>query len=111
VTRNCLNTERPLEHDLSGKDDDLRTRNMENTPEDCPDICEITEHVTSKKKMGYVNTPDVQQIIVKSLFQHLRQNYNIKNIELVKVNEVSRPGMKNMIEENILIYIKEEEKR
>ena len=61
--------------------------------------------------MGYVNTPDVQQIIVKSLFQHLRQNYNIKNIELVKVNEVSRPGMKNMIEENILIYIKEEEKR
>ena len=111
VTRNCLNTGRPLEHDLSVKDDDLRTRNMENTPEDCPDICEITEHVTSKKKMGYVNTPDVQQIIVKSLFQHLRQNYNIKNIELVKVNEVSRPGMKNMIEENILIYIKEEEKR
>jgi len=111
VNRNCLNTERPMEHDLSGKDDNLRTRNMENTPEDCPGLCEITEHVTSKKKMGYANTPDVQQIIVKSLFQHLRQNYNIKNIELVKVNEVSRPGMKNMIEENILIYIKEENKR
>ncbi len=109
VNRNCLNTERPLEHDRSEKDDKLRTRNMEKTPSDDPDVCEVTEHVTSKKKMGYVNTPDVQKNIVKSLFQHLRRNYNIKNIELVKENEVSRPGMKITIEKNILIYVKEQE--
>ena len=55
VTRNCHNTDSPLEHDLSGKDDDIRTRNMENTLEECPDVCEITEHVISKKKLGYGN--------------------------------------------------------
>jgi hypothetical protein len=109
VNRNCLNTEPSFEQGLSGRDDDLRNRKMKNTPEDYPDGCEITEHVTSRKKMGYLNTPDVQKNIIKSLSRHLRQNYNIKNVELVKVNEVSRPGMKNLIEENILIYIKEEE--
>jgi len=107
VTRNCRNADHPLERDLSGKEDDLRTRNKENTPEDCPDVCEITEHVTSRKKLGYFNTPDVQKTIVNSLFLHLRQNYSIKNIELVKVNQVSRPGVKNRVEENVSIYIKE----
>ncbi len=109
VTRNCYSTERPLEHDLSGRDNDFRTNNIEDTLEDCPDVCEIIEHVTIRKQIGYLNTHDVQQNIINSLFQHLRKNYNIKKIELVKVNEVSRPGMKNMIEENILIYIKEDE--
>jgi TusA-related sulfurtransferase len=109
VNRNCPNTKHSLEHDLSAKADDLQIRNMKNTPEDCPDICEITEHVTSKKKLEYLNTPDVQQKIEKSLFQYLRQNYKIKTIELVRVNEVSRPGIKNRIEENLLIYIKEKE--
>lgn len=109
VTRNCLNTRRSYEHDFSGRDDDLRTGNMDITPDDCPDVCEIKEHVTSKKKIGYLNTPEVQQNIIKSLSQHLRQNYIIKNIELIKVNKVSRPGMKYLVEENISIYIKEEE--
>lgn len=111
VTRNRFSTERPVEHDLSGRDNDLRTNNIEDTLEDCRDVCEIIENVTSKKQMGYLNTHDVQQNIINSLFQHLRQNYNIKKIELVKVNEVSRPGMKNMIKENILIYIKDDENR
>ena len=75
----------------------------------CPDVFEITEHVISKKKLGYFNTPHVQQTIVKTLNQHLRQNYSIKNIELVKVDEVSCPGIKNIVEENISIYIKEKE--
>ena len=109
VTRNCHNTERPLEHDFSGRDEDFRTRNRENTPEDCPDVFEITEHVISKKKLGYFNTPHVQQTIVKTLNQHLRQNYSIKYIELVKVNQMSRPGIKNRVEENVSIYIKEKE--
>ncbi len=109
VTRNCHNTERPLEQYFSGKDEDFRTRNTEDTPKGCPDVFEITEHVISKKKLGYFNTPHVQQTIVKTLNQHLRQNYCIKNIELVKVNEVSCPGIKNIVEENISIYIKEKE--
>ena len=109
VNRNCPNTDRPLEHDLSGRDDDLQTRNMGNTPQECPEVCEITEHVISKKKVGYLNSPDVQQNIVKSLFQHLGQNYNIRTVELVKVNEIPHPGIKKRIEENILIYIKEKE--
>ena len=108
VTKNSFNTERPLEHDLSGRDSDFRTNNIEDTLEDCQDVCEIIEQVKSMKKMGYLNTPDVQQYITNSLFQHLHQNYNIKKIELVKVSEMSRPGMKKMIEENILIYIKED---
>ena len=107
VTRNCRNTEHPLERDLAGREDDIRTRNKENTPEDCPGVCEITEHVTSRKKLGYFNTPDVQKTIINSLFLHLRQNYSIKNIELVKVNQLSRPGVKNRVEENVSIYIKE----
>ena len=111
VTRNCPKSRHPLKHDLSGRDDDLRAGNMQNTPEECPDLFEITEHVTSKKKLGYFNTPHVQQTIVKTLNQHLRQNYSIKNIELVKVNEVSCPGIKNIVEETISIYIKEKENR
>jgi hypothetical protein len=109
VTRNSCSTEHSLENDLSGKEDDPRVRNKENTSEDCPDICEITEHVTSRKKLGYFNTPHVQQTLVKTLNQHLRQNYSIKNIELVKVNQVSCPGIKNIVEENISIYVKEKE--
>jgi hypothetical protein len=111
VNRNCPRSERPLEPDLSGKDENLRTRNIENTPEGCPDVAEITQHVTRKKKLGYFNTPDVQQNIVKSLFQHLRQDFNIRRIELVKVDAVSRPGIQKKIEENISIYIKGEENR
>lgn len=109
VNRNCLNTDRPVEHDLPGRDDDLQARNIKNTLQESPDVCEITEHVISKKKVGYLNTHDVQQNIVTSLFRHLRQNYDIKTVELVKVNEVPHPGIKKRIEENILIYIKEKE--
>lgn len=109
VNRTCPNTGRSLGHDRSGGEDDFRTVTVENTPEDYADICEITEHVTSRKKVGYFNAPDVQQNIVKSLNQHLRRNYSIKNIELVKVDQVSRPGIKNIIEKNISIYIKEKE--
>lgn len=109
VNRNCLRSEQPLGPDLSGKDENLQTRNIENTLEGCPDVAEITQHITRKKKLGYFNTPDVQQNIVKSLFQHLRQDFNIRRIELVKVDAVSKPGMKKEIEENISIYIKGEE--
>jgi hypothetical protein len=109
VTRNCHNTEHPVEQDLSGRNENFRTSDTENTPQDSPDIFEITEHVISKKKLGYFNTPHVQQTIIKTLNQHLRQNYCIKKIELVKVNEVSCPGIKNIVEENISIYIKEKE--
>ena len=109
VNRNCLRAERPLGPDLSGKDENLQTRNIKNTPVGCPDVAEITQHVTRKKKLVYFNTPDVQQNIVKSLFQHLRQDFNIRRIELVKVDAVSRPGMKKKIEESISIYIKGEE--
>lgn len=109
VTRNCLGTERPLARNLSGKEGDLRARNRETTAKDGLDGCEVTEHVASKKKIKYLNTPDVQQKMVKSLSRHLDHNYHLKKIELVKLNEISRPGMKKMIEENILIYIQEEE--
>ena len=109
VNRNCFSSARPSAHDLSESDEDLRTGNIENTPEDCPDVCEITQNVTSNKKLGYSNTPDGQQNIVKSLFRHLRQDFIVKRIELVKKDEVSRPGMKKKIEENISIYIKGEE--
>ena len=111
VNRNCFNSEGPSGHDLSGRDEDLQARNTKNTLEDYPDVCEITQHVTSKKKLGYVNTPDVQQNIIKSLFQHLRQDFIISRIELVKVDAVSRPGMNKKIEENISIYINGEENR
>jgi hypothetical protein len=109
IAGNCPSTKKTLEHDQSERDGDQETRRIEIPAKDCPDVCEITEHVTSKKKMGYLNTPETQQIIAKSLFQYLRQNYTIRKIELSKVSEVSRPGMKNQIEENILIYIKEGE--
>ena len=111
VNRNCLRSERPLGPDLSGKDEDLRTRNIENHPDGCPDVAEITQHVTRRKKMGFFNTPDVQQNIVKSLFQHLRQDFNIRSIELEKVDAVSRPGRNEKVEENITIYVKGEENR
>lgn len=111
VNRNCFSSERPSGHDLTGRDKNRQARNTENTPEDCPDVCEITQHVTSKKKLGYFNTPDVQQNIIKSLFQHLRQDFIIKRIELVKVDAVSQPGMKKKIEENISIHINGEENR
>ncbi len=109
VPMDHLNSEQFFEHDYPGRGDSPRSSQMEVTPEDHEDVCEITEHITSTKKMAYLNTADVQKNIIKSLSQHLRQNYNIKNIELVKVNEVSRPGMKNIVQENILIYIKEQE--
>jgi len=109
VTGNCLKTERPIEHDLSGSADDFKSKNMETRPEDSSDICETTEHVVSQKKMEFLNTPDAQQNIIKSLSQHLRQNYKIKNIELVKVNKTIQPGINNLIEENIAICIKKEE--
>ena len=111
VNRNYLRSERPLGPDLSGKDENLRTRNIEDIPEGCPQIAETTQHVTRKKKLGYFNTHDVQQNIVKSLFHHLRQDFIIRRIELVKIDTVSRPGMKKKIEENISIYIKGEETR
>jgi len=109
VNRNCLKSEQPLGPDLSGKDENLQTRNIENTPEGCPDVAEFAQHVTRKKKLGYFNTPAVQQNILKSLFQHLGQDFNIRRIELVKVDTVSRPGMNKKIEESISIYIKGEE--
>ena len=109
LNRSGLAAEHPLENDLSKKDNDPLATNMKNSPDDCRNLCEITEHVTSNKKMGFLSTPDVQQNIVKTLFQYLRQNFNIRKIELVKCDEVSRPGMKNLTEENILIYIKDEE--
>jgi hypothetical protein len=109
VTRNCLRSERPLAQNLSGKEGGFRGRNRETTAEDCRDGCEVTEHVASKKKIKYLNTPDVQQKMVKSLSRHLDHNYQLRKIELVKLNEISRPGMKKMIEENILIYVQEEE--
>lgn len=108
VTRNRPGTEGPLEQDLSGKVGGFQARKGETTPEDCRDGCEVTEHVASKKKIKYVNTPDVQQKMVKSLSRHLDRNYHLKKIELVKLTEISRPGMKKMVEENILIYIQEE---
>lgn len=109
VNRNRLRSEQPLGTDLLGKDENIRTRNIENTPEGCPAVAEFTQHVTRKKKLGYFNTPDVQKNIVKSLFQHLRQDFNIRRIELVKVDAVSRPGINKKSEENISIYIKGEE--
>ena len=109
VTGNCLETERPFEYDLSERADDFQTKKIESSPEDSTGVCEITEHVISQKKIEFLNSPDVQQNIIKLLSQHLRQNYNIKNIELVKVNKTTQPGMKNLVEENILIYIKKEE--
>jgi len=108
VNRNRLKAVKPVEHERSRRGGDDRTRKKKDTSEDCTDPLEITEHVIAKKKLAYIKTSDVQQNMVRSLFEHLRQNYNIRKIELVKRNEVSRPGMKNMIEENVLICVKEE---
>ena len=109
VTRSCLDDERSLENDLSEMDNDPLTMNMKNSPDNCQNAYEITEHVTRKKKIAYSRTPDVQQILVKSLCEYLGQNFNIEKIELVKVDELSRPGLKKVIAANILIYTKEEE--
>jgi hypothetical protein len=111
VTRNYFSSEHPLKHDPTERNDAPGIRSIENSLKDRPDACEIEEHVTSIKKIGYLNTPHVQENIVNSLSQHLRRNYNIKKIELAKVSEVSRPGMKNLTEKNILIYVKEEKSR
>jgi hypothetical protein len=105
VTRNYLSSEHPLKHNPTERNDAPGIKSIENSSKDRPDACEIEEHVTSIKKIGYLNTPDVQENIVKSLSQHLRRNYNIKKIELAKVSEVSRPGMENLTEKNILIYV------
>ena len=108
VNRNRLKALKPAEHESSRRDGGDRPREKKETSEDCTAICDITEHVIAKKKLEYKKTPDVQHNIVRSLFEHLRQNYNIRKIELVKLNEVSRPGINNRIEENILICVKEE---
>ena len=109
VTRNCPGTQRPLEKGPSGKGEGFRARNGETAPENFRDGCEVTEHVASKKKIKYFNTPDVQQKMVKSLSRHLDRNYQLKKVELVRLNEISRPGLKKIMEENLLIYIQEEE--
>jgi len=106
VVGNCLEQKNTLKQNRSEQVGDQETRRIETKTPDFSDVCEITEHVTSKKKMAYLDTPETQQIIANSLFQYLRQNYTIRKIELSKVSEVSRPGMTNQIEENILIYIK-----
>jgi hypothetical protein len=107
---NNANPEPSYQHVHPGRDDGLETGKHENAPKDCTNTCEISEHITINKKIGHLNTEDVQKNIVNSLFQHLGQNYELKKIELAKVSEVSRPGMKNIIEENVLIYIKGEGK-
>jgi len=50
VAGNCLNQKKTLKHDRPEQDGDQETRRIETTTQDCPDVCEITEHVTSKKK-------------------------------------------------------------
>jgi hypothetical protein len=107
MTENHRNQKNTLKQNQSQPDVDQETSRIETKPQDDPDVCEITEHVTSKKKMAYSDTPETQEIIANSLFKYLRQNYTIRKIELFKVSEVSRPGMTNQIDENILIYIKD----
>ena len=111
VIKNYLNSDPPLKHNTTEKNDVPGTRDTESSSKDRPDTCEIEEHVSSNKKIEYLNTPDAQESIVKLLFQHLRRNYNIKKIELEKINEVSRPGIKKLTEINILINVKEGESR
>jgi len=106
VNDNNSNTEPSYQYDYPGKDGGPTNGKLENAATDCSTACEITEHVTINKNMEYLNTPDVQKSVVNSLFKYLRQNYKIKKLELAKVNKVSKPGMTNIIEENILIYIK-----
>ena len=93
-------------YDQVGKDDGHRSQYSDNSPNDCANDCEITEHVSINRNMAFSNTPEVQQNIVNSLFQYLGQKYEIKKIELAKENSVAKPGMTNIIKENILIYIK-----
>jgi len=92
-------------HPLDGASGSMSIPETDASAKNSPDICVTTEHVTSKKEIGYVNTPEVQQNIIKSLSQYLRRNYSIKHIELVKESQVSQPGHTKVIEENISIHI------
>ena len=69
--------------------------------------CEIEDHVIVRRNIAYPNTPDVQQNILNSLSKHLEDNYHIKSIALAKTDEVSQPGRKKFVEEEITIFIKD----
>ncbi len=68
---------------------------------------EIEEKVTMQKKITYPNTPNAQKNILRSLRQHIDNNYSIKSIELIKIDNSSRPGRRKSLEEAIIISIKE----
>jgi hypothetical protein len=104
---NNSNTEPSYQFDHPRSDDAQRAGNHENVLKDRSNSCQITEHITINKNIAYSNTPDVQQNIVKSLFQYLGQNYEINKVELTKVNQISKSGTTRIIDENILIYRKD----
>lgn len=68
--------------------------------------CEIEENVIVRRNIAYPNTSSAQQDILKSLSEHLEQNYTLERIELRKMDRICQPGMEKCIEERITIFIR-----
>ena len=79
---------------------------VKETPSDNTEInCDIEESVTVSRSIAYPNTPKAQQGILKTLSEHLEDNYSIQNIVLRKTDRISQPGMKKFTEESVTIFI------
>jgi len=70
------------------------------------DNCEIEETVTIRKKIAYPNTETGQQDMRKAVFRYLEAGYDIRAIELKKIDEVSGPKRRESRNEEISIFVK-----
>jgi hypothetical protein len=67
--------------------------------------CEIEEHVIVRKNIAYPDTLNSQQYVLRLFSKYLEEKYLIKSIELRKTDRKSRPGIKKLREEKIIIFI------
>lgn len=69
--------------------------------------CRIEESVTVQKNIAYPPSPNTQENILNALSKHLEENYSIKRIDLKKTDEISRPGKRKYIDEEVTIFIED----
>ena len=84
------------------------TKNQGEPSDLVQNMCEVEENVTIEKNISYPNTPDAQHHMIEALCNHLKEDFSIKRIELVRTNKSCAPGNTKTKEEKITIYIEDE---
>jgi hypothetical protein len=68
--------------------------------------CEVEETATIRKTIAFQNDETAQQNMRSAVSRHLKEGYDIRRVELKKIEENSEPRKRVRIEKDVTIFIK-----